>query len=62
MEFLRPSFYFKIDFFYSCINHGVRSDSLLENEQLLKGYLAEFKNVFLLDDLFFCYHKRHSII
>ena len=33
--------------FYSCIDHAVRSNFLLENAQLLKGYFAEFENAFM---------------
>ena len=33
--------------FYSCIDLGVRSNSLLENAYLSKGYFAEFENVFM---------------
>ena len=43
-----PGFLLKIDaFLYSCIDHGVRSNSLLENAYLWKGYFAEFENVFM---------------
>ena len=59
MEFLGLGLRLKIDFFYSFIDHGVRSNFLLENAQLLKGYFAEFQNVFYaLDNLILCYHKR----
>ena len=43
-----PGFLLKIDaFLCSCIDHGVRSNSLLENAYLWKGYFAEFENVFM---------------
>ena len=34
-------------FFYSYIDHGVRSNSVLENVKFLKGYFAEFDNNFM---------------
>ena len=33
--------------FYSFIDHGARSNSLLKNASLLKDYFAEFENVFM---------------
>ena len=48
--------------FYSCIDHVVRPNSLLENASLLKSFFTEFENVFMrLTTYFFCYHKRHNI-
>ena len=45
--------------FYSCIDPVVRSNSLLENMQLLKGSFAEFENAFMcLMTYFFCYNNR----
>ena len=43
----RLCFHLEIDdFFYSCIDHGVRCNPLLANVQLSNGYFAEFENVF----------------
>ena len=60
----RLCFHLEIDdVFYSCIDHGVRYNSLLENVQLSNGYFAGFENVFTcLVTYFFCCHKKCIII
>ena len=51
-----PSFHLKIIFL--CIDHGVRSYSLLENAYLSKSYFAEFENAFMcLMNFFFAVTK-----
>ena len=49
-------------FFYSCRDLGVRSNSLLENAYLLKGYFAEFANVFMCLKIYFFAITKDSII
>ena len=60
---LGPGFHLKIDaFFYLCIDHAVRSNSLLENTELSKGYFAEFENVFVCLVTYFFAIAKDSII
>ena len=61
-NFLGPHFHLKIDAFYSCIDHGVRSNFLLENIITQGLFCWIWKCFYVLDDLFLCYHKRSSSI
>ena len=48
--------------FYSRIDHGVRSNSLLENRYLSKVCFAKFGNVFMCLMTCFCAITKDSII
>ena len=58
MEFLENFSFKSWCFFYSCIDHAVRSNSLLENFT----WKVILLNLKMSKDLFPYYHKRHSII
>ena len=53
-----PGLHLKNDVsFYSCIDHGVRSNSLLGNCNYQKAILLNLKMSYVLDDLFFSVTK-----
>ena len=59
---LDPVFIWKLMLFYSRIDHGVRSNSLLENRYLSKVCFAKFGNVFMCLMTCFCAITRDTVL
>ena len=57
-----PVFIWKLMLFYSRIDHGVRSNSLLENRYLSKVCFAKFGNVFMCLMTCFCAITKDTVL